>query len=318
MERSGPRLKTAFAGSLAYGIKTGLNEAFIIDSATRNQMVAESPAAEELVRPMVVGDDIRRYEIHSRDRFLIYTYHSVAVAKCQAILRHLKRFRSLPTEMGEKPRGLDYRATKQEWWELQQPQKAYEKVFLSPKILYPDIGKECRFVLDHTGLYPETTGFAIGAEDWYLLGLLNSASAWRFFKEECQALGDKDEGGRLRLKTQYIENLPIPDASAAERKSVGALAKKAQALHGQRRSRVEKFLRAIGLDPAQSTSRNPLERPWTLSSDEFARRAKKQPAKLHESACDETAALTKQIAKVEAEIDARVAALYGLDPEDRR
>jgi hypothetical protein len=55
-----------------------------------------------------------------------------------------------------------------------------------------------------------------------------------------------------------------------------------------------------------------------LSALEFGKRAKKQPLSLYEAARDETAALTEQIAKVEAEIDARVAALYGLDAEDQR
>jgi hypothetical protein len=158
----------------------------------------------------------------------------------------------------------------------------------------------------------------IGSADWFALGILNSSSAWTFFKEECLALGDKDEGGRLRLKTQYIENLPIPDATVTERTAVSESAKQAQALHSKRRARVEQFLREIGMDPAQSTSRNPLEQPWSLTPAEFGKRAPRQPIKRYEAAREETAALTEQIAKVEAEIDARVAALYGLDAEDQR
>jgi hypothetical protein len=115
-----------------------------------------------------------------------------------------------------------------------------------------------------------------------------------------------------------LDGFPIPNASVAERKAVGELARKVQALHGQRRKRVERFLRDLGLDPAQSTTRNPLEQPWNLSAAEFAKRAKRQPMKFHESARAETAALTEQIAKLESEINARVATLYGLDAEDQR
>ena len=38
--------------------------------------------------------------------------------------------------------------------------------------------------------------------------------------------------------------------------------------------RVEKFLREIGIEPAESTSRNPLEKPWSLSEEEFSRKSK--------------------------------------------
>jgi hypothetical protein len=198
------------------------------------------------------------------------------------------------------------------WFALSRPRPEAEKLFIAPKIVFPDISKESRFAIDATGFFPDATGFIIGAEDWFLLAVLNSSTAWQFFKEECAALGDRDDGGRLRLKLQYVEKLPIPNASAADRESIGELAKKVQALHGQRRKRVERFLGDLGLDPAQSTSRNPLEQPWNLSAAEFAKRAKRQPVKFHESARAETATLTEQIAKLESEIDARVATLYGL------
>lgn len=322
MERSGPRLGELFRGKLGYGIKTGLNDAFIIDKKTKERLEQRSPASAALIKPMVYGDDIRRFESHYRNRYLIYTFHGVDMARCESVLEHLSGYRNLPPKNG-KARGLEHRATVQQWWELQQPQRAYEKLFIEPKILYPDIGKESRFFLDESGLYPETTGFVVGVADWFLLAVLNSSVVWAFFGEICQALGDKDEGGRLRLKSQYIEQLPIPDATGADRELVGNLAQKAQTLHTQRRARSEQFIRALGIDPADSNSRNPLEQPWSLAADDYAKRARKRHGrapdmKLYEAARDETAALTEQIAKIEAEIDARVAALYGLDAEDQR
>jgi hypothetical protein len=75
---------------------------------------------------------------------------------------------------------------------------------------------------------------------------------------------------------------------------------------------VEKFPREVGLEPAQSASRNPLEQPWSLPPEEFARRAPRPDLKKFTPARDETAALTAQIQKIEQEIDQRMAALYGL------
>jgi hypothetical protein len=109
-----------------------------------------------------------------------------------------------------------------------------------------------------------------------------------------------------------MERLPLPNASESERAAVAKLAKEAQRFHGKRRERVEKFLREVGLEPAQSTSRNPLEQPWSLPPDEFTRRAPRPDVKKFTPARDETAALTEKIQTVERQIDDRVAALYGL------
>jgi hypothetical protein len=177
--------------------------------------------------------------------------------------------------------------------------------------------------MDYSGSYGLNTSYFIGQENWYLLGVLNSSSVFQYLKGTCQLLGDEDDGGRLRFFGQYLETLPIPNASDADREIVGNLAQQAQVFHGRRRARSEQFLRDIGLDPANSPSSNPLERPWTLAPDDYAKRARKLHGRapnmtLYESARDETAVLTEQIAKIEAEIDARVAALYGLDAEDQR
>jgi len=110
-----------------------------------------------------------------------------------------------------------------------------------------------------------------------------------------------------------METLPIPDAPTGERERVAELAREAQGLHTARRQRVEQFLRDAGTSPAASSSRNPLEQPWTLTAPEFARRGPRADPQLFTAAHDETLALTESIAKVEREIDSSVAALYGLD-----
>lgn len=84
--------------------------------------------------------------------------------------------------------------------------------------------------------------------------------------------------------------------------------------HTQRRKRVEKFLREIGVEPAQSTSRNPLESPWKMGEEEFVRRVRRSELiPTYRRAREETMSLTEDAVKVEKEIDARVKSLYGVD-----
>jgi len=302
MEASGPRLEEISKGRMLYGIKTGLNEAFVINDETRCRLIADDNKSKEVIKPLLFGDDIRRYELHYRDTYLLYMFHGVSIGRYPAVERYLKPLRTR----------LEGRATNQKWYELQQPQGAYAPLFGGQKIVYPDIGKEARFVMDGDACFIETTAFAVATEDWYLLGVLNSTPAFDYLKSCAVVLGDADKGGRLRFKTAFMESLPIPDAAAKDREKVAGLAQEAQRLHGERRKRVEKFLRDIGLTPAESSSRNPLEQPWALTPAEFQRRAADAPPKHFTAARDETAALTEAIQKVEQEIDARVTALYGL------
>ena len=313
MARSGRPLGEILKGQVCRGVVTGLNEAFIISQSIRTRLISESPKAEQIIRPIIAGNDVRRFEPQFRETYLIYAFHGVDIRDYPAVEKHLKPYRSYKNTQGETV-GLDHRATQQEWYELQQPQMAYRTYFESPKIIYPDIGKELRFAMDERGYYGANTTYFLPTADWFLCGVLNSAAVLHWIK---LSLADI-RGGYLRFFGQHMENLPIPDTSAADRVLIGELARRAQGLHGRRRERSEAFLRGLGLDPAGSTSRNPLEQPWVLGVEEYGKRARKllgraPDMKWHEAARDETAALTEEIARVEAEIDARVAALYGLD-----
>jgi hypothetical protein len=83
-------------------------------------------------------------------------------------------------------------------------------------------------------------------------------------------------------------------------------------LHMQRRKRVEQFLREIGLEPAQPTSRNPLESPWLLGEKEFVRRVGRDELKVFKSAREETMTVSREAVHVEKEIDVRVKSLCGV------
>ena len=54
-----------------FGIKTGYNKAFVIDSKTRQDFLSSDENSGELIRPFVVGNDIRKYTINFSDKYLI-------------------------------------------------------------------------------------------------------------------------------------------------------------------------------------------------------------------------------------------------------
>jgi len=140
MEASGPRLGEFVKGRIFFGIKTGLNEAFLIDGNTRNRLIAEDPNNSEILAPLVLGDDVRRYEIHFRDTYLIWTHIGVRIERYPGVMRHLEHFQDKAQkrcDMGN------------HWWELRACD--YYEAFTGPKIIFPDIAKEPRFALDTCG-----------------------------------------------------------------------------------------------------------------------------------------------------------------------
>ena len=61
--------------SINYGIKTGCNEAFIIDGATKDVLIAQDPKSAEIIRPILRGRDIKRYSYDFADKWLITTHN---------------------------------------------------------------------------------------------------------------------------------------------------------------------------------------------------------------------------------------------------
>ncbi len=299
METSGRRLGELEDCQIMWGVKTGLNEAFFIDSEIRDNLIEANPKCVEIIKPLLRGEDVRPYEIQFRGLYLLYMQHGINISRYPAVEKYLRPFRSK----------LEARATRQEWYELQQPQSAYTRFFDKPKIMYPIISKEPRFAMDEGGHYCNDKAYVLATNDWYILGLLNSQSVRMWVSETLSPL----RGGYYEFRAIYMETLTIPDAPTDERERVAELARETQGLHTARRQRVEQFLRDAGTSPAASSSRNPLEQPWTLTPSEFARRAPYAETQLFTAIHDETLELTERITKTEREIDERVAALYGVE-----
>ena len=195
-------------GQICMGIKSGLTEAFVIDAETRADILRRNPKAAEIIKPFLNGRDVRRYQINYNDQHLIYTYHGVDIGKYPAVETHLKPFRDK----------LLKRATKQEWYELQQPQYKFAKFMDGPKIIFPDIATAPRFALDEAGYYGSNTTYFIPRRDLYLLGLLNSRLATVYFSKTCAGLEGKNEI-YLRFFGQYLEGFPVQVANQRDQHS---------------------------------------------------------------------------------------------------
>ena len=225
---SGMPLGEQVNGQIYRGILTGLNKAFIIDQATRDRLVAEDPRSLELIRPFLLGRDVKRYRIPVSDRFVIFTRRGVDLGQYPAIEAHLRQFKK---ELMPKP--LDWKGESwpgrkpgpYKWYEIQDPVNYFEE-FEKPKIIIPAIVQRASYTYDSDGYHSNDKTSIIPTDDLFLLGLLNSRVADFFL----HAIASTKQGGYYEYKPMYVSQIPIPRVNAddadrvAIRDRIGTLA----------------------------------------------------------------------------------------------
>ncbi|MEI2577492.1 Eco57I restriction-modification methylase domain-containing protein [Scytonema sp. PRP1] len=211
VEAKGTSLGEYAKGKIFYGIKTGLSQAFFIDGSKRAELIAQNPACEKIIKPLAVGKDIRKWQVNYQDKWLLYMHHNIDVKELSPVLEHLKLYKTQ----------LENRATKQKWYELQQPQARYTPAFEKPKIVYQRFQVKPCFAYDDKGMYINDAVWVIALDDLYLLGVLNSQAFWLEISRHCT----KIQNGYQLLRGN-IEKAIIPNASTTEREAISQLVQK--------------------------------------------------------------------------------------------
>jgi len=235
----GQSLKKYTGGRILRGVLTGLTDVFVLDEARKSLLIAEDPRSEELIRPFVQGTHIRPWHTeHSGDYLLAikssanyrwpWSDHGKDAEEIfrksyPAVHAYLDRHRDRAVKRQDKGR---------HWWELRAC--SYWDVFEDRKILWPDISKLPRFNLDHQNLYCGNTVYTVPMNDPYLLGILSSWSTWFFISKTAQPLRLRGNRWQYRLFSQFMENIPVPEATGSDRLRIGDLAEKTSTLANDR------------------------------------------------------------------------------------
>ncbi len=191
-----------------YGIKTGYNEAFIISTEKRNEILAncqtqeERSRTEELIRPILRGRDIKRYGYDWANLWLINAHNGVKgkfpridINKYPAVKAHLDQHWdkiSTRADKGETPYNLR--------------NCAYMEEFFKPKIMFQEIVQNSSFMLDTKGLFlcNDTGRIVTGSDIEYLIGILNS-KLFFYAVKTFYGGGLLGENG-IRMKHTFFEN----------------------------------------------------------------------------------------------------------------
>ena len=193
------------------GIKTGLNEAFLIDTATRDQIVALDPGSGDVIRPYLRGQDIRRWSPVWAGLWMIALKSSGdyawpwANAGQDAEVIFARSYPGLYAHMKPLEGALRRRQDQGRfWWELRAC--AYWKELSKPRIAYQDITWSASFCLTSLDYLANNTTYFIPTDDQWLLSVLNAPVGWWFAWRAAQH--GKDEA--LRYFTSFIEAYPVP------------------------------------------------------------------------------------------------------------
>lgn len=205
-----------------YGIKTGFNEAFIIDEETKNKLILEDKKSKEIIKPLLRGRDIKRYSYDFKNLYLINTHNGIKeknilpidINKYSAIKKHLDKYYSdleVRQDKGITPYNLR--------------NCAYLEDFEKSKIVWKEMGSSPAFTLDNKNYYANDTCRIITGDNLHYLVAIFNSKCWDFiFKKFYAGGGLGDEG--FRYKSEFMLDTAIPEIDKKTEKEIVNLVEK--------------------------------------------------------------------------------------------
>ena len=191
-----------------YGIKTGFNDAFIISTEKRNEILAnckdedERLRTTELIRPILRGRDIKRYGYVDNGLYLINTHNGIRgrlprikIEDYPAVKAHLDQYWdkiAKRADQGDTPYNLR--------------NCAYLEDFFKPKITWGNLNLQGTYAYVPEGMFINAPSPFIATENIAILHILNSKIADYYIR----SLGVTRNGGYFEYKPMFVDKLPIP------------------------------------------------------------------------------------------------------------
>ena len=214
------------------GVITGYNNAFIIDNETQEALIAADPKSAEIIKPVLRGRDIQRYQAEWAGLWLIDTHNgydyvpAVNIDDYPAIKNHLDKFYPNLEKRYDKGQTL---------YNLRNC--AYHAEFSKEKLFWIDLTDHGRFAYDADETFCVNTVYMVSGQSIkYLCAILNSCLITWFMKNTALTSGM----GVTRWIRSSVETIPIPKIAAAKQRPFILL--------------VNRILKAKAADPAADVS----------------------------------------------------------------
>ncbi len=323
-----------FAGvKPCYGIKTGFNEAFLIDDETRNNLVKADSKSAEIIKPYLRGQDIKRWIPEWQNLWIILLKSSsdyqwswstaktdinaegVFASSFPAIYQYFETYKDRLIKRCDQGKY---------WWELRSC--AYYELFINPKIIYQVIQTLPQYAFDNSGAYGNDKTFILPCADLYLLGCLNSPLIWWC----SHRLFTKMLSGAISPMGYLIETLPIASPTDEIRKEVEPLVSRLIEITKTNQEAKQDILNWLHLEENIAKPGRKLEDFANLDIDTFTKEVKKRKPKgasfspkqmkaVREAYSDyapEMQARQAEARQLEHKLSDLVNQAYGLTPEE--
>ena len=214
----GTSLREFVKGRIYMGVKTGFNEAFVVDQDKRNELIEEDPRSEELIKPWLRGRDIERWKTDWAGQYFIAIQNSGdssasnpwADAGSEETARNIFR-ESYPAIHDHlswfEPQLRSRQDQGRYWWELRAC--AYYHEFSAQKILINNVLKFPNFGYDESGAFASNACFFMVPPSPSTTAVLNSSIGSSLLVRQCTLL----QNGYIQVFVQFLEQLPIPHLS---------------------------------------------------------------------------------------------------------
>jgi type I restriction-modification system DNA methylase subunit len=247
--RAQPRKLSELCRGVFQGIVTVGDDIFILKgNLVGKKFVGWSEAAQreveleaDIVKPLVKGENIQRYQPLSSDIWIFYPHYQDQSGKTRAFTeaelrtRYPKAFAYIrPFKKHLVAKKIQYKTNPDLWFSLHRSREM--SLFEQPKIITPQLQNHPSFTFDQSRWYPDAGGYSIilnhKSKDNYmfLLGVLNSSLLWYFIRSTSNPYNNS----YYYFKTKYLEPFSLPARDGEKEMRIAKLAERVQAGQSER------------------------------------------------------------------------------------
>ncbi len=304
-----------------YGIKTGFNEAFLIDEATKNRLIQADPKCAEIIKPYLRGQDIKRWNSEWQNLWMIFVRWDCPIENYPSVLAWLEQHKESLESRSEVKMG------RFPWYALSRYASDYWQLFEQPKIFYQVIQTLPQYAFDGSGAFGNDKTFFLPTTDLCLLGWLNSPILWWYSHRSFT----KMLSGSISPMGYLFEIIPIAPPTDEIRAQVEPKVSRLIELTQANQSAYRDVLNWLEIEQNIDKPGQKLEAFASLTSPEFVQELKKRrpkaaaglsPAALKEiqQVYDDYAPAIQtrnaEATRLEHQLSDLVNQAYGLTPEE--
>ena len=215
---------------LHLGINTGCIDAYIIDSATRERLIAADVKSRNIIKPLLKGRNLRKWKAEWANLYLILIESSTdrtwpwsdASNETKAEEIFAQTYPAIYQRMKLYEKKLTARTSPGKFfWELRSC--AYYEAFTDPKIIYADISSSMRAYYDEDGFFGDSTIYSLPTTDLSLLAILNSKLFDWYARYKFSTLNDTWAGGSFRCNKANMKHVPIANRTSEQKAELSRL-----------------------------------------------------------------------------------------------